>query len=36
MDIEDQKQTYAGFINISIKATAAVVVVMLLLAIFVA
>lgn len=36
MDIKDQKQTYDGFISMSVKATAAIVVVMLLLAAFVA
>ncbi|MBL4838848.1 MAG: aa3-type cytochrome c oxidase subunit IV [Kordiimonadaceae bacterium] len=36
MDIEDQKDTYAGFIKVSIRATIAVIVVMALLAAFVA
>tara|TARA_R110002096_G_scaffold235402_2_gene425698 strand:+ start:85 stop:195 length:111 start_codon:yes stop_codon:yes gene_type:complete len=36
MDIEDQKSTYDGFIKISVRATVVVVVVMALLAMFVA
>jgi len=36
MDIDDQKQTYDGFIKVSVKATAAIIVVMVLLAAFVA
>jgi hypothetical protein len=36
MDIEDQKSTYDGFIKITVRSTVAIVVVMLLLAAFVA
>jgi len=36
MDIKDQQETYAGFINISVKATIAIILVMVLLAAFVA
>lgn len=36
MDIEDQKKTYDGFLKITTWSTAAIVVVMLLLAAFVA
>jgi len=36
MDIKEQQETYAGFVNISVKATIAIVIVMALLAAFVA
>ncbi|MFC3051272.1 aa3-type cytochrome c oxidase subunit IV [Kordiimonas pumila] len=36
MDIDDQKQTYSGFIKYSTRSLVAIVVVMLLLAAFVA
>lgn len=36
MEIDDQKSTYEGFIKITVRSTIAIVVVMLLLAAFVA
>ena len=36
MEIDDQKKTYDGFIKVTIKSTAIIIVVMLLLAAFVA
>ena len=36
MEIEDQKQTYEGFIKIAVRSTVAIVIVMAFLAAFVA
>lgn len=36
MDIDEQKKTYDGFIKVSVRSTAAIIVVMIFLAAFVA